>query len=61
MKRCWMRKREKRLRKVIMSKKESELPVAIVWWKLITALVMFTIAILTVILIINSYMKTLPD
>lgn len=42
-----------------MSKKEKPAPVVIVWWKLITVLVMFAIALTIVILVYNSYMKAM--
>jgi len=40
-----------------MSKKEKEEPVDIVWWKLITVLVTFAIAIAIVVLCYSIYMK----
>jgi len=42
-----------------MSKKEKPAPVVIVWWKLITVLVTFAIALTIVILVYNSYMKAM--
>ncbi len=42
-----------------MSKQEKPAPVVIVWWKLITVLVMFAIALTIVILVYNSYMKAM--
>ena len=42
-----------------MSKKEKAPPVVITWWKLITILVTFAIAVAIVILAYNSYMKTM--
>jgi len=40
-----------------MSKKEKPAPVVIVWWKLITVLVTFAIAVAIVIIVYNKYMK----
>jgi len=40
-----------------MSKEEKPAPVVITWWKLITVLVTFAIAVAIVIMVYNSYMK----
>ena len=42
-----------------MSKQEKKAPVVITWWKLITVLVMFAIAVTIVIMVYNSYMKVM--
>ena len=42
-----------------MNKQEKPSPVVITWWKLITALVMFAVAVTIVIMVYNSYMKAM--
>jgi len=40
-----------------MSKKEKEAPVVVTWWKLITVLVTFAVAVSVVLLFFNIYMR----
>jgi len=42
-----------------MSKKEKEAPVVVTWWKLITILVTFAVALLIVIAAYNIYLKSI--